>query len=264
MKIDLSLKDEINRYLHALCLNISEYSFANLYLFRDIHDYHYQGGSLPLIRGKTRENEKFIMPLLRPYSQYFKFLKEGECLFPIEKAQDGDKAEALDKDKDYMFTLQKLKTMEGRKLSSRRNLIHQFENNYNARIEKLTPQLATDAKKVLQEWKEGKEGDFESCLEALDLIDELDLEGIIIYEGSEPLGFILGEIICPKNYLMHFAKAKPGIKGLTPFMYETVANRLPSDIEWINMEPDLGIEELAQAKMAYQPDLLLPKYRVFA
>ena len=39
---------------------------------------------------------------------------------------------------------------------------------------------------------------------------------------------------------------------------------LNEKVKWINLEPDLGIEELAQAKEAYEPDLLLKKYRVYA
>lgn len=200
MDLSLKLKDEINSYLHSLCLNISEYSFANLYLFRKIHAYDYISGDLPFVRGKTRDNEFYIMPLKRPYNEYFNFLRPGEFLFPLEKPDPLHKSEALEKDKDYLFTLHKLRTLEGRKLSSRRNLLHQFENKYHSRIEPLTPANAHHAREVLESWKEDKEGDFESCLEALQLIQELSLEGLIVYENSDPLGFVLGEVICPHNY----------------------------------------------------------------
>ena len=76
-------------------------------------------------------------------------------------------------------------------------------------------------------------------------------------------GFVLGEMQDSEHYLMHFAKSDKEQKGVTPFLYQTVASRLDEKVKWMNLEPDLGIEELANAKEAYEPDLLLNKFRIY-
>lgn len=263
----LTLKEMplIKNWLEKLGSPASEYSFANLYLFRYVHDYRLETDLLPLIRGKTRGGESYIMPLTKPYKPYLALLKEGEYLFPITDL-DGLEAfpnKVFDGERDYMYEVDKLKLMPGRKLSSRRNLIHQFENAVDPRIENLSSRLMQDALKVLDQWRNEKEGDYDSCKEALLLMDELDLFGILVYDNKEPLGFVLGEMQDSEHYLMHFAKAKREQKGVTPFLYQSVASRLDEKVKWINLEPDLGIDELARAKEAYEPDLLLKKYRIY-
>lgn len=263
----LTLKDGpvIKKWLENLHSPASEYSFANLYLFRDVHDYSLEADLLPLIRGKTRENERFLMPLQKPYAPYLSLLKENEYLFPITDLTDLETHphKLVDGEKDYMYQVNKLKFLPGRHLASRRNLLHQFENAVDPRIETLAPHLVPDALHLLDKWHNNKEGDYESCKEALSLMRELDLFGVIVYDDGHPLGFVLGEMQDPEHYLMHFAKTDLSQKGVTPFLYQTTANRLPATAMWMNLEPDLGIEELAQAKEAYGPDKMLDKFRVF-
>ncbi len=263
----LTLKEMplIKNWLEKLGSPASEYSFANLYLFRDVHDYSLETDYLPLIRGKTRQGDRFIMPLSKPYLPYLSLLKEGEYLFPITELDglEDYPHKALEGEKDYMYEVNKLKHLPGRKLASRRNLLHQFENAVDPRIENLAPERVNDALTVLDKWHNDKEGDYESCKEALILMEDLGLFGIIVYNASHPIGFVLGEMQNQENYLMHFAKADHEQKGVTPFLYQTVASRLDEKVKWMNLEPDLGIEELKQAKEAYQPDLLLSKFRVY-
>lgn len=264
MQLSLELKNNFEKWFSEIDSLASEFSFSNLYLFREVHKYELFFDPLPHLKGVSRENEKFIMPLTQPFQPYLKLLKEGEYLFPITslKGLVSHPHEAIEKEKDYLYHREKLRDLPGRKLASRRNLLHQFENNALIDIKDLNPDLIQDALQVLDAWHQNKDGDYDSCKEALLLLGELNLTGHLIYDAKEPIGFILGELL-PKQYLMHFAKAKPDIKGLTPFMYQTTAARLPSHIEWMNLEPDLGIDDLRQAKMSYDPDLLLEKYRIY-
>ena len=263
----LTLKEMplIKNWLEKLDSPASEYSFANLYLFRDVHDYSLETDYLPLIRGKTREGDRFIFPLTKPYLPYMELLKENEFLFPITELDglENYPHTCVDRDRDYVYEVNKLKLLPGRKLASRRNLLHQFENTIDPRIETLTPDLVKDALTVLEKWHNDKEGDYESCKEALILMEDLGLFGVIVYEDTHPLGFVLGEMQDQEHYLMHFAKSDHEQKGITPFLYQTVASRFDDKVKWMNLEPDLGIEELAHAKEAYAPDLLLEKFRIY-
>ena len=49
--------------MRALDTGLSEYSFANLYLFRRAHDYRFVDGDLPYVYGSTNEGRRHVMPL---------------------------------------------------------------------------------------------------------------------------------------------------------------------------------------------------------
>ena len=97
--------------------------------------------------------------------------------------------------------------------------------------------------------KEPKEKtDYYQTIEALELMDRLELFGRIVYADGEPAGFTLGDLITPKTALMQFSKAVHSFKGVTPYLYQDFAKNVPESVEWINLEQDLGIPSLRQSK----------------
>jgi hypothetical protein len=154
-----------------------------------------------------------------------------------------------------------LKSLSGKKLASRRNLLYRFEEDYEPEIRPLDK---SGARLVLEAWSQQKseEGDQEACLEAIELLEELGLEGITLFSGKKAVAFLIAERYRADAVLFHFAKVLPGVKGATSFLYRAMANRLPDEVKWINMEQDLGLEGLRKAKSAFQPDVMLKKWFV--
>ncbi len=88
--------------------------------------------------------------------------------------------------------------------------------------------------------------------------------GYIVYIDEHPAAFILGEVFPPHLFVIHFAKGLTQYKGIYPFLFKELANRLVArEISCLNWEQDLGIEGLRQSKLSYQPDKLASKFRVF-
>jgi len=256
--------------------NLSEYSFANLYLFRNEHLYEVIFGEDIYIKGKTRDHFTYLMPTSLPQKiccGEIKNLLEGiDFLFPIQEDWLEElKSKSLEiasvsGDSDYLYTVEKLDKLPGRQLSSRRNLLKQFNEHYPEHtVKPIDRSNAVDALTVLEQWKEqvGVEGDYANCKEALELIERLKLTGYITYANSKtPVGFTLGEPLNEKTFVVHFAKGVQNYKGIYPFLYSHLAESLEGQFEWMNLEQDLGIPTLAQAKQAYEPDKILPKLRV--
>lgn len=237
---------------------LSEYNFTNCYLFRKIHNYQLEDSFL---KGVTRLGKIFFLPLEFPFQ-----VSGDKSFFPITeewKAHLDEKKFLIERDEgddDYLFCRVNMATMAGRNLASRRNLIHGFERNYDPEIK---PFSVPDAIQVLQSWSgSNPEADQDACLEALQNMQQLHLTGIIVYSGNEPLGFTLSQRLNATTEVIHFAKVKPGLKGVTPFLYRSVAKSLPEEVCGINLEQDLGIPELKAAKEAYKPHSKLPKYRL--
>jgi hypothetical protein len=256
----------------------SEYSFANLYLFREIHDYHVV--IVPegiFISGRAYNNRRFLMPTeaIREdrLDTVLGLLRDNESLFPIpeERLPIFDRKNVLlefsEDDSDYVYTVGKLSTYQGQKLHGQKNLLNQFLSRYTPEARPLTRDRMDDAREILEVWhadvgQEKTDTDYFPCSEAFELYDALVLCGGIYYVEGEAAGFIFGEEIRPDMFALHFAKGKRKFKGLYQYMYNHFANILPKQYAFLNFEQDLGKLALRIAKSSYDPDRILKKYRV--
>lgn len=256
---------------------ISEYSFANLYLFRDAHEYEVIFDKNLFIAGKSYDGKKYLMPAFDIRTadlEYIKVMMKGfDCLFPIPEEWlscfNPDEFEFIsnDGDMDYVFLADKISTYQGKKLHNKRNLLQQFLDLYSHEAIPFDSGRVQDAILILDNWQKEldfvkEETDYYPCLEALKLKDELLLCGGIYYVESEPAGFILGEEIRDDMFALHFAKGLRKFKGLYQFMFNNCAKVLNVHYTYINFEQDLGKLPLRQAKSSYIPDLMIKKHRI--
>ncbi len=257
---------------------LSEYSFANLYLFRQEHAYTLLFSKDLYIKGKTRDGLLYIMPTSPleklDFGDMDECLKSVDFLFPIPEewaAAFNSEQYAithLDRDSDYCYSIEKMRTYPGRHLSGRRNLVKQFLENYLSHEDvALGVSKNQDALQILDEWRlhapaEVEFTDYAACREALEKISLLHLNGILIYAEGKPAGFLIGEPLTDEVYVVHFVKAITMYKGIYQYLYQAFAKTLQNNFKMLNLEQDLDIPELRQSKKAYLPDEIKIKYRI--
>jgi hypothetical protein len=277
-KMALNHKDLLQDRLKSVPVFISEYSFANLYLFRNSHDHHViRDGEHIFITGKTYDGYSYIMPTQDPrikgLDKLLDLAKAFDLVFPIPQEWlsafkgSGFEPEVSEGDSDYVFTVEKLSTYKGQKLHSKKNLLNQFLSLYTPVARPLTMDRMPDARKVLENWqKEAGESneatDYVPCGEALKYYEELVLCGGIYYVEKEPVGFIIGEELNDTMFALHFAKGNRKFKGVYQYMFNQFANILLGKYQYLNFEQDLGKQALRIAKSSYHPDQILEKYRL--
>ncbi len=279
-QLDLGHREIIEKSIASLHTDISEYSFANLFLFRKQHQYKLLMDERPAIIGKAYDGESYAMPLFEINRENLPFLErlisEYEVLFPLEE----DKLSLFpaeryqyyycEDDSDYIYTREKMSHYPGRKLHKKRNLLKQFKELYESHeiwFNSIDDIEESHAMEILDSWQRDvasskEETDYFQCREALRLLDNLNLEGFIYYVDNEPAGFLIGEALNRKTHAIHFAKGRRKFKGLYQYMYSHFAKNLPEGVEYINFEQDLGKLALKIAKSSYQPDIMLHKYRL--
>lgn len=276
--LELSHREILHPRLKGMKLNLSEYGFANLYLFRHFHQYEVLfDRDEVFVRGVTYDGGTYIMPTrdLREYDAAYvrELMKHANFLFPLPEEwlplfpEEQFTASSYEGDTDYVYTTEKLQTYAGRKLHKKRNLLKQFHQSYQSEIHPLTDDRMDDAHEVLTRWSQYTDTplaqtDYSACKEALFLMRELELCGGIFYADGEPAALLMGEELREDTWVIHFAKADIKFKGVYQFLFNTVAQILPGRYMWVNFEQDLGSPTLRQAKSSYYPDMLLQKYRI--
>jgi hypothetical protein len=276
-RLGLHHKEVLAPLLRAITVPISEYCFANLYLFRESHGYEVLSDGGTFIRGGTYDGFTYLMPTV-PAAQLDaarlqELLRDVDFLFPVPEEWLG----AFDPgtydisfhegDADYLYTVEKMSTLAGRKLHKKRNLLKQFIESYRHEALPLTTRRLDDALLVLDAWQQesglDRGGtDYGPCREALDRYEELVLCGGITYADGEPAGFVLGEEVNDETFVLHFAKAQKKFKGVYQFMFNNFAKILPPKYKFLNLEQDLDKENLRVFKSSYVPDALVKKARV--
>jgi hypothetical protein len=261
-----------------LKVNISEYSFANLYLFKELHEYEILFGQEIFIQGKMRDGSTYLMPTSHPKTWSYGIIEElifqNKYLFPIPEEWLVYFEKYLkeycfsESDSDYLFTVHKLAHYPGRHLSNKRNLVKQLLNSHRVESKPLLKSDCMEALTILEDWhkqdeQEKQKTDYYAAVRAFQLLDTLHLQGFRYDVDGEPAGLMIGEWLNTTCYVLHFAKARKGIHGLYQYMYKDLGLRLEGKAEYINLEQDLGLPQLRQAKHSYQPDRLVHKYQVF-
>ncbi|HJH61962.1 MAG TPA: phosphatidylglycerol lysyltransferase domain-containing protein [Firmicutes bacterium] len=177
---------------------------------------------------------------------------------------------------DYLYDVNRLADLGGKKLHAKRNHIHRFDDQFpDWSFEPITPDNVPECLDLERAWAArrrqdepgGGEGSLSeetvAVIEALYQMQTLSLEGGLIRAGGKPLAFSLGSLTTPECFDVHFEKADGSIQGayavINREMARMVRDRHPQ-VRWLNREDDLGLEGLRKAKLSYYPDLMLEKY----
>ena len=177
---------------------------------------------------------------------------------------------------DYIYSVDKLADLAGKKLHGKRNHIHRFDENYpDWMFEPLTDSnipecLAMDAAWFARRDQEvdadarselGYEND--AVRDALEHFDALGLEGGLIRADGQVVAFALGDRLGADCYDVHFEKAFGDIQGAYTVINREFARYIRAnhpEVRWINREDDVDQEGLRKAKLSYYPDILLEKF----
>jgi len=170
---------------------------------------------------------------------------------------------------NYIYRVDDLANLAGRRYERKRNLISQAEKLYQWSLQPLTEKCRPHCPKILADLAAKKQSeitvDLENELKALDVIlsnfTQLNQKGYMIIIDGNPAAFSIYDKLNPNTTVVHFEKAEKKYKGLYQLINRETAKGIRKEgDEFINREEDLGIEGLRKAKMSYFPVELVPFY----
>lgn len=169
-------------------------------------------------------------------------------------------------EQDYLYLTKDLVMLAGKKYHSKRNHIARFYRTYDdTRFETLDSSNASDALEVVKLWYKENNlnfatyGEYEVIKEAIEMREEFDMQGAVLYVDQKPVAMTLGSEISDKVFDIYFEKALREYDGVYAVINNEFAKTL-TKYEYINREEDMGIEGLRKAKMSYNPCIILDRY----
>jgi hypothetical protein len=275
--LELKHQPFISRSFKSFRTNISDFTFANLFLFRNRWRFRLVRNGDQVIACTTEEGEPCWMPLGDPRGldrqRLIRIMRDHGTLYPVPEEwldlfQDGAfTVTCREGEMDYLYRMEKMATFRGGRLNRKRNHLKQFLALYQHHAAPLKTDQIEDAIGVLDAWQaetdlREAETDYGPCLEALHLLDRLHLAGMLYHVEGLPAGFLIGEKLVDTTFVIHFAKGIKTYKGLYEHMFNDAARRLLPRYEYLNLEEDLGRDSLRVTKSSYDPDAMIKKFRV--
>lgn len=173
---------------------------------------------------------------------------------------------------DYIYDIDRLADLGGKKLHGKRNHIHRFDEQFpDWLFEPLTRENVAQCVALERDWAAEKHDDSGETMgeesiavvEALYHMETLEMVGGLIRAGGRPVAFSMGSVTAPGCFDVHFEKAYADVEGAYPVINRELARFVRAnrpEIRWFNREDDLGLEGLRKAKLSYYPDILLEKF----
>ena len=268
-----------------LCLYLYHRLFTPLYCIVDdtcfiiyTQNNKITGAALPLCKeNKLAKNfkiqEKFFTEKLKIKHRIFSGNSEGFEALKNSGVLDNYESSEHPVYKDYLYSGESMRTLAGKKLSKKRNLIHQFEKNYDGRWEYVS--LGFEDKNTIldfvEQWYESHPSDDPFLTVEhnglIDVVSHREMFSIFKFGGikidGELKAFSIGSYNSYENMaVIDVEKADPQINGLYQLINrEFLLHEFPN-AEIVNREDDVGEENLRKAKMSYNPIGFEIKYNI--
>ena len=170
---------------------------------------------------------------------------------------------------DYVYSVEKLSTLRGKKLHGKRNHISRFMDDGDWHYERMTEETIAACRAMAREWialrAEKWNDEMEQEMAVLEVafsnFRELGLCGGVLYKGGRIVAFAIGEPLNEDTFVVHFEKAFPDLQGAYPMINQQFVLHEAQDHSYVNREEDTGDQGLRKAKLSYYPDILLKKYK---
>ncbi|MCP3954737.1 MAG: DUF2156 domain-containing protein [Desulfobacterales bacterium] len=283
--VALEDRDIIAGYARDFGLTSCEYSFANLYSWKDVHQ-----RSWSLYRDRLLildiTNDALFLPAgksmgandLAALSRELKRrgMSGSVTMVPevfVENHPELAKHYRIEKQRhaaDYIYAVEKLTSLKGRKLQKKKNLISQFRRSWPGHtVVPVAGEIKTACRKLAQDLLARNLKISRSISEeqtalgrALMDFESIGFEGLALIAAGKLAAFSIFSRLNDDMYDIHFEKSDPAFKGAAQMInYETAAHLAPQ-CRFVNREQDLGIEGLRQAKRSYDPERIESPYKL--
>ena len=287
-KLDLSRREDYEAFLMIPGERGCEYSLANLFLWGRQRAAILDGYLVLFSQFEKRSVYPFpvgrgdIRPVLdaiisdakeRGIVCRLSSLSAAQCML-LEELYPGQFQFHPDRNScDYVYSIEDLATLKGRKYQKKRNHLNKFrENHPNCRAVLLDQNNIDDARGMVQRWYDHRllldpDADFyleqRAIRRAFDRMEALGIMGMLLVEDGEVLAMAMGSFLSPDTVDVHFEKALEDVDGAYPAINQAFAQWIHENypqVRWLNREDDMGIPGLRKAKLSYCPDHMVEKF----
>lgn len=279
--ISIAHKDLVERAFKNFPPEISEHTFSNLFIWRDMRPIHVVSiadalvfvedmqdhveifgppvGDINLIEAKAELEQLFKK---RVYT-FIRIPKSNLAMCPagFSKVEDRNNF-------DYVYSRDGLAELSGNKFHDKKNLVNQCLQNYDCTYEALNRDNLHLISKFQERWCEQRKcseayslcQEFRAINEVIERYDTKTIIGGMIKIKGEVQAYTMAERLNNDTAVIHFEKAESSFKGLYQLINYWFARNSLSQFQFINREQDLGIDGLRKAKQSYNPVRFVEKF----
>lgn len=171
---------------------------------------------------------------------------------------------------DYVYEVESLATLKGKKLHAKRNHINKFmkmnegEWSYEVMSEENLEECLNMAAKWCEQngCHEDEQKAHEICVTKHAILsrEELGMTGGVLKLRGEVIAFTIGKSVNEDTFVTHIEKAYADVDGAYAMINQQFAKQeLLGKYMYVNREEDLGKEGLRKAKLSYRPAFLIEK-----
>lgn len=173
---------------------------------------------------------------------------------------------------DYVYDINDLADLRGRKFQSKRNHFNRFcAEHPDHQVVPITSDLMPKVKEFTENWfsrrrENDPQGDYFlenlAMARAFNHFDDLDMEGIALMDDSKVLAITMGSRLSDNTFDIHFEKASEDVAGSYNAINCHFARYLRlkhPELQYMNREDDMGLEGLRTAKLSYRPHHMVEK-----
>ncbi len=284
-KLELDSKNIIDEFTKNR-FNICDFTFTNLYLWSLGEDTKYKiEDDILLIKSIYKNREYYYMPLLKEETKKSleimkekikKIISQKKSIFYFteywyEKFKNEFIFHEIRDAADYIYNIEDLAYLKGRKYSKKKNRINNFLKNYNNySYEKISKENIQEVIKFQKNWylnnnlknEEILKNEMKGILAVLENYFSLDLKGGILRVDDKIVAYTIGEALNNENVVIHIEKALVDYVGSYQFINMKFLQEEFLNYKYVNREDDFGIEGLRKAKLSYHPLNLFKKFSI--
>ena len=278
--LDFEHKEFFDQAFKKYPPQISEFTFTNLFSWRETYDYKVSLlDGLIILRSGVSEHVHFLQPIgTVPIEAMGRVLEDTKGIFiriPEDVARFFEKnsrfkVEEDRNNSDYLYLSTDLVNLVGRKYDGKRNQIKKFKSEYEYNYLDIQNSNARQILEFEEAWcsikgcdiVEGLNNERQAIREIVEHFGEFKLNSGVIRIKDKICAVAIAEALNPETLVMHILKADPVIPGLYQVMLNDFLRANAGRFKHVNLEQDLGIPGLRASKESYQPLKLIKKYTI--
>lgn len=172
---------------------------------------------------------------------------------------------------DYLYDIEELIELKGKRFHKKKNLLNQFRKKYDFQYSRLGDEMIAKAMSLQEDWCAWRDCESSDTLSSENRAIERVLAnwnrlngllgGAIVVNG-DMAAYTIAERLSAKTLVIHFEKGNPDYKGVYQAINQMFLEQSGRGYRFVNREQDLNDEGLRKAKLSYNPAGFLRKYNV--